>query len=449
MTTEMKVFLSLLLACAVIAPACGEEKDHDHDHDHAPATSTPSAGDDANEHGHDHDKPIATTKPDMGHADHGEDHGHADEVKLTADAIRQWNIRIEPAKKRVLTATFTAPARVAFNAEAMAHVGSLVPGRVVEIKVRVGDVVKKSDELLVVESTELGQAQSEYLQKRTDLVVALAAAEPAKQSYERAKKLYDQSQGIALGEVQKRDAELKAAEGNALAAKAAAVAALNRLLLLGMTKDEAKQLEDKGTLNPKLSVRAPIAGRVIEREVTLGELVSPEKEKLMVLAGVENVWVLTDVAEARLPQVTLGSPAQVQVAALPGQRFDGKVSHISPALNPDTRSGSVRIEVANADDKLRPGMFASVMLTAGSAAAGEAILAVPDEAVQTVEGAPAVFVPVEGEENTFAKRAVTVGRPTGGMVPVLSGLKEGEPVVVSGTFIVKAELGKGEASHEH
>jgi cobalt-zinc-cadmium efflux system membrane fusion protein len=429
MTTNAKVFLSLLLACGVIAPACGQEKDHDHDHDH--------------------DKPIAATKPDIGHAGHGDDHGHVDEVKLTAEAIRQWNIRVEPAKKRVLAATFIAPARVAFNAEAMAHVGSLVPGRVVEIKVRVGDVVKKSDELLVIESTELGQAQSEYLQRRTDLAVVLSTVEPAKHAYERAKKLYDQSQGISLGEVQKREAEMKAAEGHALTAKAAAVAALNRLLLRGMTKDEVKELEDKGMLNPKLSVRAPIAGRVIEREVTLGELVSPEKEKLMVLAGVENVWVLADVSESRLPQVMLGSPAQVQLAALPGQRFEGKVSHVAPALNPDTRTGSVRIEVANPDDKLRPGMFASVMLTASTAGGGEAVLAVPDEAVQTVEGAPAVFVPVEGEANTFAKRTVTVGKPAGGMVPVLSGLKEGEPVVVSGTFILKAELGKSEASHEH
>jgi len=207
-------------------------------------------------------------------------------------------------------------------------------------------------------------------------------------------------------------------------------------------------LEDDGVLNPKLSVRAPLAGRVIEREVTLGELVSPDKEKLMVLAGVEAVWVLADVSEARLPQVTLGSPAQVHVSALPAQRFEGKVSHVAPALNPDTRTGSVRVEVPNPDDKLRPGMFASVMLTAG-VSDGEAALAVPDEAVQTVEGATAVFVPVAGEENTFAKRTVTVGKPTAGMVPVLSGLKEGEPVVISGTFILKAEIGKSEASHEH
>ena len=425
MTTTLRVFLVTVLACGVVVARGGEAKDHDHDHDHDPAHAP------------------AASKPSADHA------GHVGEAKLTADAIKHWNVRVEPVKKRVLAATFTAPARVAFNGEAMAHVGSLVPGRVEELKARVGDVVKNGDVLVVIESTELGQAQSEYLQKRTDAVVAQAAVEPAKQAYERARKLYDQSQGIALGEVQKRQAETKAAEGGALAAQAAAVAAMNRLRLLGMSAADVKALEDTGTLNPRLSVRAPIAGRVIEREVTLGELVSPAKERLMVLAGVEDVWVLADVSESRLPHVTVDSPAQVQVAALPGRRFEGKVSHVAPALNPDTRTGSVRVVVPNPEEKLRPGMFASVVLTAGDERGGEAVLAVPDEAVQTVEGGPAVFVPVAGEENTFAKRAVTVGRPTGGMVPVLSGLKEGEIVVVSGTFILKAELGKGEAGHDH
>jgi cobalt-zinc-cadmium efflux system membrane fusion protein len=94
-------------------------------------------------------------------------------------------------------------------------------------------------------------------------------------------------------------------------------------------------------------------------------------------------------------------------------------------------------------------MFATAVITSAREAAGQAVLSVPDEAVQTVEGGPAVFVPVEGEPNTFARRAVGVGPAVGGVVPVTSGLTVGEPVVVGGSFILKAELGKGEAAHEH
>jgi len=91
----------------------------------------------------------------------------------------------------------------------------------------------------------------------------------------------------------------------------------------------------------------------------------------------------------------------------------------------------------------------TAMLASTHPSAGEAVLAVPDEAVQSVEGGPAVFVPVEGEPNTFAKRAVKVEPPVGGIVPITSGLKEGESVVVSGSFVLKAELGKGAAGHDH
>ena len=102
---------------------------------------------------------------------------------------------------------------------------------------------------------------------------------------------------------------------------------------------------------------------------------------------------------------------------MPEEKLNGVVSFISHSVDPATRTARVRIEVDNKDGELRPGMFGSVEIVGGGDATGQAVLAVPDEAVQTVEGGPAVFVPVKGEENTFAKRPVTVGRRVGGMVP--------------------------------
>jgi cobalt-zinc-cadmium efflux system membrane fusion protein len=141
----------------------------------------------------------------------------------------------------------------------------------------------------------------------------------------------------------------------------------------------------------------------------------------------------------------------VAVGTTGARRFEGQVAFVAPLVDAATRTAQVRIEVPAAALTLKPGMFAQVEIVATDPANPEAapMVAVPDEAVQTVEGGPAVFVPVKGEPNTFAKRAVTVGPSVGGLVPILGGLVEGEEFVVAGTFILKAELGKGSAAHEH
>jgi cobalt-zinc-cadmium efflux system membrane fusion protein len=420
-------------------PAAAAAHD-DHDHDHGAATKPGSK----DEHGHDH---AAGAKPGGDGHDHGHG-GHADEVKLTPEAVRNHGIRVAPVKKQTLAGTFVAPARVAYNAEAVAHVGSLVKGRAAEIKVSRGDLVKKGGELLVVESPELGEAQSDYLQRITAVGVANAAVEPARRAAERATKLYDKSQGVALAEVQRRESELKAAEGAVLTAQASLDAAKHKLYLMGVDEPALDALTRTKQLNARYTVHAPIAGTVIEREVTLGELVSAEKEALLVVADLTSVWVLADVPEAKLEQLTVGSPARVLVAA-GGAAFEGKVSYIAPSLDPGTRTAQVRIVVPNSKGSLRPGMFARAEISTGPATGAAPVLAIPESAVQTVEGKASVFVPVEGEPNTFAARAVKLGRLAGGMVAVESGLKEGEQVVVNGTFILKADLGKAGAAHEH
>jgi cobalt-zinc-cadmium efflux system membrane fusion protein len=231
-------------------------------------------------------------------------------------------------------------------------------------------------------------------------------------------------------------------------AKAAATAAMNSLILFGMRDSQIRELERTGRLDPRTVVHSPIDGTVVEREITLGELVTPEKEALLVVANMQTLWVLADVPEARLPQIGVGASAQVQVTALPEKTFEGKVSYIAPALDPHTRTAAVRVEARN-DGSLRPGMFASVELVGAAAAGSSSALAVREGAVQTIQGQPSVFVPVKGEANTFAPQPVRAGPRVNGMIPILVGLKEGDPVVTRGAFILKAELGKGEASHGH
>lgn len=433
-----------------------EHDDHEHgDHDHGSESA-------AGAHSHDdHDhaaEPHAKAHEHDDCTDHKGDEAHTDEVTLTAEAIARYGVKTQTAQPLPLSPTFTTPARVGFNTEAMAHIGSPVHGRTVEIKARLGDSVKAGDALLVAESPELGESQADYYQKLIATQTAAQGAEIARTAWERAKALYEQSQGISLGEVQKRDAEHKMAAAAERTAGAAAVASENRLQLLGMSRAAIEELGKTGTITPRHTVRAPIDGQVVEREVTLGELIGPDREALMVIADTTTLWVLADVPEARLHEIAVKAKAWVTIGSGAVRRIEGQVAFVAPFVDSSTRTVQVRIEVsgggeaaAQSTPMIRPGMFAQVEIVATDPAnpVPASVVAVPDEAVQTVEGGPAVFVPVKDEPNTFAKRAVVVGRAVGGLVPILEGLVEGEEFVAAGTFMLKAELGKGSAAHEH
>jgi cobalt-zinc-cadmium efflux system membrane fusion protein len=394
-------------------------------------------------------KDDAPAKPaPSGEAKKDEKGKEPEQVKLPPEAVRKYGIRVGVAKKRKLTSQVVAPARLSFNSEAMAVIGTAVQGRVAEVKVRAGDSVKKGDELLIVESPELGEAQSDLLQKRTAVVTAEGTVEPAKSAFDRAKTLFDQSQGISLTELQKREVEHKAAQNALLTARAAAAAAENKLTLLGMDQPSIDQLVKTGKINPLYIVRSPLAGTVVERAVNLGELVKPEREKLLVVADTSMLWAVVDVPEARLREVTKESKVTISVAA--GDRtFEGTISHIAPSVDEATRSIKVRVEVKG-DPSLKPGMFAQAEITSKAKGDGgeDEVLAVPDGAVQTVNGSTAVFLPVKGEENTFAVRLVSTGSTVGGMVSIVAGLTEGERIVTAGTFILKADLLKASAKDE-
>ena len=383
--------------------------------------------------------------------DHGAEHAHADEIVLTANAIEQSGIKVDSAQLWQLRPTFVVPARVAFSSEAMAHVGSPLPGRIVELKVRLGSDVGVGDPLVVVESPELGSAQSDFLIKRTAAESAAPAVDLAKSAWDRARTLFESTQGITLTEVQRREAEHRAAIAALKSAQTEAMAAENHLHLLGMTQEQVESLIATGEVNPRFTIVAPIAGQVVQREVTLGELVRPEREALLVLADTDTLWVLADVPEARLPETRLDAKAWINAGSLDVHRHEGIVSNIAPMIDWRTRTATVRVVVQCDDKSLKPGMFVQVEIVGTPRDGEEAapVGAVPEAGLQTVEGSPAVFVPVPNEANTFAKRAVSIGKTVGGLVPIHSGLVEGEQFVSAGSFILKAELGKSTAEHSH
>lgn len=394
---------------------------------------------------HDEHAEAAPASQEHAHpAEAGE--AHEDKVTLTAEAIQQNGIRVEPARKQSLDEALTAPGRVSYNMEQMAHVGTPIQGRVAELKVKLGDRVEKGDPLLIIDSPALGEAESDFLQKKTQYEVTTSAIEVAKTAADRAKRLLE-GKGIALGEYQRREGEYKSAAGAQKSAKSAMTAAENKLHLYGVEQPEIARLVSTGEINPRFAVRAPIGGQVIHRESTLGEVVGPEREALITLADMKTLWVLAEVPENRIQRVALNSLASVTLEALGDQTFKGKVSYIAPELSKETRTLQVRVEITDADAPISPGMFAQVHLalerTADAAAAGETV-AVPEAAVQTFENSPTVFVQAANPPGTFAARPVKIGPSNGTSVPILSGLDDGTPIVVEGAFVIKAELIKGE-----
>lgn len=431
-----------LLACVGLATACtrGAQETPDADHDHSHAAAKASA-----EHG-EHDEDAAEPLD----AHHAAFHARAceNDVRLTAEAVARYGIEVGPAEARPLRPTVSAPGHLAFPQGAIARVGAPVEGRIAEIRVRTGDTVAQGDVLLVIESAELGESQSDFLQKRTLARSTGPAVELAQGALSRAQELYDRVQGIALSEVQSREAELRAAERERDVTQAAFAAAASRLRLLGLGDAAIRALEESGAVEPRLSVAAPLAGRVVELAATIGELVGPQKDRLVVVGDARTLWAIAEVSESRLAEVALGAPALVRVPALGERSCAGAVAAVATALEASTRTAEVRVAIPNPDGAMLPGMFVQVEIES-SVGAGAPVLSVPDAAVLTIEGRASVFVPLEPGASAFCVHEVEVGAPVGDYVPILSGLQPGEIVVVAGTFRLKAEHGKGTAEHQH
>lgn len=386
-------------------------------------------------------------------ADHdGNDHaGHDDEhaptaatagpptVALGVEGAKRHGVEVTAAKRATLARPVQAPATVSYDPDATAYIGTLVSGRVAEVRVKLGETVQAGSPLVVIDSAELGRAQSEFLQALASADAADAEAQVARQSIDRAKGL---EQVIAPAETQRRQAELKRAHSAASAAKAAAQTARNGLMLMGMDAAAIDALVASGEVSPRITIKAPIGGLVIARDTALGKIASPEQEALVTIVDPASLWVVANVPVGSAGAIRVGDPAIVTSPLLEAP-VESTVAWVSATVDAGTRTVPVRV-VVPATAGLKPGAFAEVEIRPRSDHGGKAPIVVPKDAVFTVNSMPTVFV-AGTVPGTFVAREVEVGVASDGLVPVVDGLAEGEPVVVRGGFILKADLGKADA----
>ncbi len=355
-----------------------------------------------------------------------EGHGEEGRVHMTAEQQKQNGIVSGPAKKHRIAGVISATGKVEANADRIAHVSPRIPGKIVAVRSSLGDSVAAGQVLVTLDSVELGEALNRYNQSRTKLDLAQSNMERIKALVE--KKI------AARKDILQAETDFKTAQTELHTDE-------ERLSLYGLNLAELKADNHR---KPLLPVRSPIGGIITEKHAIVGELSDPSKS-LYTVADLSSVWVMVDINEKDLARIHRGQTASVSVGAFPDLKLKGRITHIADLVDPNSRTVKARIEVPNSGRKLKPEMFATVELAIAADAAP--VLAVPEDALQELDGKKVVFVLEEDDE--FAARPVQVGRMANGLVEIVSGLKEGEQYAVKGSFVLKSEVKKGEMKDEH
>ena len=328
-------------------------------------------------------------------------------IVIDSATMQNMGVRTSPVERRDLARSIRAVGRVAYDERRVSHVHTKVQGWVEKLFVDfVGQKVKRGQPLLEIYSPELVATQEELL---------LAA------------RYRDSTQESPFDDVR--------GGGEALFA-----ATKRRLALWDIPERDIERLLQTGNVKRTLTLYAPEAGVVTRLGVRNGMEVQPNTN-LYAIADLSKVWVLADVYEFELPWLELGQDAAVELSYLPGEPIQGKLTYIAPFLDPKTRTIEVRLELDNQNGMLKPGMFGNAVI---AGVPRPNALAIPTNAV--IRSGRRTIAIVALGEGRFAPRELDLGLDTGdGWLEVLSGLDEGDRVVVSSQFLIDSESNLQEA----
>jgi len=342
-------------------------------------------------------------------------------VRFDPASSQLERIHVAPATSAVLPVDeLDVPATIEAVPTRLVRLALPVPGRVRTVTVALGDHVREGRILLTFETPEVSQLQSALRQAQADGRQRRAALDKAEADASRARDLLA-NQAIAQKEVLAAENELAAARAAVDQARAAETDVTRRLQLFGVN---AEQQDAVATL------RAPVNGEVTEVSVAPGEYRSDTAAPLLAVADLARIWAVASVPETAVGRVHAGQPVSVTVAAYPDQPFDGRVTRIAGAVDPDTRSVRIIAELDNRDGRLKPGMFARVRYSGPA----RAVVTVPPGAIVQDEQRTTVFV--ERATGEFERRDVVLGPRHPDAVVVTTGLNNGERVVVDGTMLL-------------
>ena len=364
---------------------------------------------------------LVISRFDLDHSDgnpgENEDEG-GQIIELSKEQIKEIGIELATATGGKIDVYANLPGEVAVNADRMAHIVPRVSGVVGEVKKKLGDAVKAGEVMAVIRSRDLADAKAGYL-------AAIERYNLAKTIFEREEKLWKEKisseqdylgakKGYAEAKIQMRSAEQK-------------------LHALGFSEEylEKLPLEQESRLT-KFEITAPFDGTVIDKHITLGEVVGNDAD-VFVVADLSSVWVDLHVYPKDLMKIKKGQ--RVVISA--GQMIpdaEGVISYVGPVVGAESRTALARVVLPNSTGVIRPGLFVTARVAIDNV---EADVIVPKDAVQTLDGKKCVFI---RDEHGFEPSFVNLGQSNTGFVQVTSGLDPGRQYVTKGAFELKAKM---------
>jgi cobalt-zinc-cadmium efflux system membrane fusion protein len=371
-------------------------------------------------------RPPASSEKARSEADHHDNAG----IRLNDRQVEAGSFAVQEVSSGVLSKRVIVSGSIVPSGDRIAKVSVRLLGTVAELRKRLGDTVQEGEVVAIIESREVADAKSEYLAARL--------------AFDLQQTLFNRSKSLFESKV--------VSENDFLRARTAfedvrikLEVARQKLFALGLSDDQIEALPQQpvATLR-RQELRAPISGRIAERRVDLGSLVGREgqESELFVIVDLNVVWADLAVPVANLESVSEGQSIALAAGAHAGS-IPATVMFVSPLLDKDTRFARVIASVDNSSHLLRPGSFVTAEIPGRAITAG---ITVPKTALQTIKDDAVVFVRTT---HGFEPRKIATGRDDSRSVEVISGLSAGERIATANTFILKAELGKSDAEHQH
>lgn len=360
-------------------------------------------------------------------------------TELTPDAQKSAGLEIEEAGQKKLKKTLELPGEVALDPDKVAHVVPRFDGVVIEVRKNLGDRTTKGEIVAVLESTELAAARMRY-------ILAVHKEEFAQSMFEREEKLWQKKISPEEDYLSKR----YALEGAKLEVRGAD----QTLRALGLLAEEIKQLLDEsadGDATKKekkheenlsrYELRAPQDGIVIEKNIALGEAIKGDAD-IFAIADLSTVLIGVTIHGSDLKSVRANQDVHVKCEAL-ALEAEGKVAYVGPVMAKESRTAKAHVRIPNPEGLWRAGLFVTVQLVQEEFTVPVAVKA---DALQSLRDWEVVFIQ---DGNQFEAVPLEIGRRSGEWVEVLGGLGAGMKYVSKNSFIIKADILKSGATHDH